>query len=281
MKPKLHKKIFYVLAGLLVFLSPDSSCAAEELLDISTPAKVSESGEVEITLILKNNWRKPLYQVQPVLHFHHSMHRMPLIKKLEPGETVAKATSKHPPVLRVGRYPVMAVVHYRKSAEHENSISQIHADSFYFREPVESAVEGEIVSEENSETSLLKILLRNNSPSLKNVRVMLLLPPELMSRSFKGMVGFTMRPGEKKYFEIPVEKHKGKPGRNYPVNLMVEYAEMMKHYTGVIPGNVSFTPTWADVEKWPQALVFVFLLATVIWFFRPKEKPVSVQGDSH
>ncbi len=275
MHPKLGGIIFYGLAGLLVLLFPQSSHASGELLDISTPAKVSESGKVEITLTLKNNWRKPLYNVQPVFHFHHSMYKMPPIMKLEPGEAVTQVTSKHPPVLRVGSYPVMAVVHYRKSAENENSFSQTHADSFYFREPAESAIEGEIVSEENSDTSLLKILLQNNSPSLKNIRVMLLLPPELLSGSFKGMVGFTMRPGEKKYFEIPVEKHNGKPGRNYPALLMVEYAETLKHYTRVIPGNVTFTPTWTDVEKWPEALVFVFLLAAVIRFFRPKGKPLT------
>lgn len=270
-----RSKIIWFVAGCFFLHTPPIAHASGELFYISTTAEVSDKGQVEITLRLKNNWRKTLFDVQPVFHFHHTMYKMPPIMKLEPGETVTRVTSKHPPVLRVGRYPVMAAVNYTKSVGNKNVLSQTHADSFFFKEPVESVIEVEISSEERADASLLKILLKNNSPSLKNIRAMLLLPPGLMSGGFKGMVGLTIRPGEKKYFEVPIEKHVGKPSGDYPVHLMVEYAEMLKHYAGVIPGNVKFSPTWAESEKWPQALVFVFLLATVIMFFRRSSLPAQ------
>lgn len=259
-------------ASLLILLAPHALQAAGPLLDISTLAQVSGSGKVEITLRLKNNGDRALYNIQPVFHFHHSMRKMPRIPVMEAGEVISLKTSAHPAVVRVGRYPLMAALNYQTAPDEKTTHSQIHADSFYFREPVVSAVSGEITSKREADGHLLQILLRNNSPSLKNIRLMLLLPPGLAAQGFKGMMGVTMRPGEQKYFEVPVSKRTGNPSGNYPVYLMVEYAEMLKHYVRVIPGEIHYSLTWGESAGWAQSLVFVFLLCSIIWFLKNKSR---------
>ena len=265
-------KRYFSVACLLVILWPHTLLAVERVFDISTLSRVSENGKVEIVLTIKNIGRRALHNIQPVFHFHHSMHKMPLIPLMEAGAVVSQKTSAHPSVLRVGRYPIMAVLKYRSPADDKTMLSQTHADSFYFREPVVSAVDGKLTSKKEAGTHLLEIQLKNNSPSLKNIRVMLLLPPELAANSFKGMMGFTMRPGEQTYFEVPVSKLAGKPGGDYPVHLMVEYAEMLKHYASVIPGEIHFALSWRDGAKWAQLLVFLFLIGSIIWFLKNKSR---------
>ena len=254
------------LASLLVMILPYAPHASERVLDISAVTQVSEQGKVEITLRLKNNGPKPLFNIQPVFHFHHSMHKMPGVPRMESGAVISRKTSAHPAVMRTGSYPLMAALYYQTSLDDKTAHSQTHTDSFYFREHAVSAVVGEITSKKEAGAHLLKILLKNNSPSLKNVRVMLFLPPELAAQNFKGVMGFTMRPDERKYFEVAVNKLTGKPGGNYPVHLMVEYAEMLKHYASVIPGEINYPLTWAEGWGLAQLLVFIFLLFSVIWF---------------
>ena len=169
----------------------------------------------------------------------------------------------------------MTVVKYKTSEVEQVIRTQTHTDSFYYNEPVISVIDGELTTQKQAVGHLLKIQLNNNSPSLKNIRVMLHLPPELVAKSFKGMMGFTMRPGEQKKFEIPVNRRPGKPGGDYPIHLMVEYAEMLKHYASVIPGEIHYSLSWNKVGKWPQLLVFIFLFGTIIWFLKNKARETA------
>jgi hypothetical protein len=99
--------------------------------------------------------------------------------------------------------------------------------------------------------------------------MMLLLPPELIADRFQGMMGLTLRGGEEKYFEVPVRKVSGPPGGVYPVHLLVEYGELLKHYSGDIPGQINFGPVIGQGDYWPQMLVFVFLAVTLgLVFYR-------------
>jgi len=268
-------KLYSVAISLLVNLSTQPLFAAEELLNVDTFSHVSEIGEVGIALTIKNTTDRPLYHVQPIFHFHHSMHKMPPIQILQAGESFSQKTSSHPSVLRVGRYPIMTVVKYRLSRDEPFMRTQTHADSFYFNEPVVSVINGELTTHNRAEGHLLKVKLNNNSPSLKNIRVMLHLPPELIAKSFKGMMGFTMRPGEQKKFEIPVKKRPGKPGGDYPVHLMIEYAEMLKHYASVIPGEIHYSLSWKKGAKWAQLLVFIFLFGSIVWFLKNKSRDAA------
>jgi len=118
----------------------------------------------------------------------------------------------------------------------------------------------------------VKVLLKNTSPALKNIRMMLLLPPELVAESFQGMMGFTLRGGEEKYFEVPVTKVAGRPGGTFPVHLMVEYGEMLKHYVRDIPGQINFGPVIGRASFWPQMLVFVFVLGSFLLWVRYRLK---------
>ncbi len=271
-------KRYFVIACLLAFLWPDTLLAVERVFDISTLSRVSENGKVEIVLTIKNIARRALYNIQPIFHFHHSMHKMPLAPLMEAGSVVRQKTFAHPSVLRVGRYPIMAVLQYRSSADEKTTLSQTHASSFYFLEPVLSVVDGKLTSRKEAGTHLLEVQLNNNSSSLKNIRVMLLLPPELAARNFTGMMGFTMRPGEQKYFEVAISKLAGKPGGDYQVHLMVEYAEALKHYASVIPGEIHFALSWRDGGKWAQQLVFLFLFCSIIWFVKKKSRGPSRQA---
>lgn len=249
---------------LLIFLWPVPGISASEIpLEVSTRSQVSPEGKVTIALTLKNSGRESLYHLHPMFHFHHTMSRMPVIHRLNPGQSVTLENTQHPPVRIVGSYPVVAMVRYQETEKDSESHTSVHTDSFYFEERMPSLVKGEIGSDVNEDTSQVKILLRNPSSSFKNVRLMLLLPPELVAEQHKGILGFTLRGGEEKYFEVPVRKVSGLQGGVYPVHLLVEYGELMKHYSGDIAGQINFGPVIGRGAFWPQMLVFAFLAATL------------------
>ncbi|KMP11167.1 hypothetical protein UZ36_05365 [Candidatus Nitromaritima sp. SCGC AAA799-C22] len=219
--------------------------AQEQSLELSTSALVDENGGVRVRLTLKNKGRTPLYDVHPMFHFHHAMAALPKIVKLEPGRGITLENEDHPPVLVSGRYPLVVMAKYKTGRSDTEPLTQIHTDSFYFREPVESVIGGEIRTVSQGEDgSLLRIFLKNNSASFKNVRLMLLLPPGLAADRFGRMIGFTIRGGEEKMFDVPVLRVEGSAAALYPVHLMIEYAEMLKHYTGEIGGEIDFRPAW-------------------------------------
>lgn len=259
--------VAWIVVGI-VFAIPALS-AGESPLELATRSQVSGDGKVTIDLTLKNSGREPLFHIHPMFHFHHTKSPMPMIHRLGPGQSVTLENTKHPSVRRVGSYPVVAMVSYKEREKTMESHTNVHTDSFYFEEPSVSLIEGNMGVDVDEDSSLVKIFLKNPSSSFKNIRLMLLLPPELTAERFQGMMGFTLRGGEKKYFEVPVRKVSGLPGGVYPIHLLVEYGEMLKHYSGDIPGQINFGPVIGKGAYWPQMLVFAFL-ATTLWlvFYR-------------
>jgi len=249
--------------------------AEEPSLEVSTRSQVSPDGHVTLSLTLKNPSNQPLFHLHPMFHFHHTMSRMPMIHRLDPGQSVTLENGKHPPVQLVGSYPVVAMVSYKQAEKASESHTNVHTDSFYFEEPKISLIEGSLKADTFKNTSLVGILLKNPSSSFKNIRMMLLLPPELSADRFQGMMGFTLRGGEEKYFEVPVRKVSGLSGGVYPVHLLVEYGELIKHYSGDIRGEINFGPVIGKGLFWPQMLVFAFLAVTLSlvfyrWYRAPK-----------
>jgi len=214
------RKLLYLLVWALTI--PQAVHAVENSLAVSTRSQVNEQGAVSILLTLKNTGSQPLFKIHPMFHFHHTNSMMTVIPKLEPGETVEMKNNDHPPVVRVGRYPLVVMVHYNNRREQTVPLTALHTDSFYYREPVVSSVVGKIESVVEPKGSFLRVLLQNNSEAFKNVRLLLLLPSGVMAEKFKGMMAITLRAGQKKYFEVPVERTAESLDGNYPVHLMVE-----------------------------------------------------------
>lgn len=246
-----------------IVLSATGLMAGQTTLELSTRSQVSHDGQVTLSLTLKNPNSQPLFHVHPMFHFHHTMSHMPMIHRLNPGQSVTLENIKHPPVGLVGSYPVVAMVSYKETEKSPESRTSVHTDSFYFEEPKVSLIEGMLSADTAEDSSLVRILLKNPSSSFKNVRMMLLLPPDLSADRFQGMKGFTLRGGEEKYFEVPVRKVSGLSGGVYPVHLMLEYGELLKHYSGDIRGEINFGPVIGKGYFWPQMLVFVFLAVTL------------------
>ena len=254
---------------MAIFLGAPGLLAGEIPLELFTKSHVTVDGKVTIALTLKNPGRQPLFHIHPVFHFHHTLSHMPMIHRLDPGQSVTLENTKHPPVRLVGSYPVVAMVSYTETEKTKESHTSVHTDSFYFEEPKVSLIEGNIGADVDEDSSRVRIFLKNPSSSFKNIRMMLLLPPELSADRFQGMMGFTIRGGEEKYFEVPVHQVGGRQGGVYPVHLLVEYGEMLNHYSGDITGEINFGPVIGQGTYWPQMLVFVFLAVT-LWlaFYR-------------
>ncbi len=250
--------VFFLTAGF-------SSSVWASPLKLTTQALVDDDGRVRVRLTVRNSGRKPLYDVHPMFHFHHSMVMMNKIARLDPRQRVTLENTNHPPVLRTGRYPLVVMAEYKTGGKDGVPITQIHTDSFYFREPVKSVVDGEIRTTLQEDGSLLKIFLRNNSPSLKNVRLMLLLPPGLVADKFGGMMGFTIRGGEEKTFDVPVHRSVESTRTVYPVHLMIEYGEMLNHYTSEIGGEIDFRPAW-DRVGFGMLIPTTGILALLVWY---------------
>lgn len=256
---RMYKNIQGLAAGLLfLFLSVAADAQVSDPLKISIRAQVSDEGKVGIALTLVNEGPTPLFHIHPMLHFHHTMAMLNGIHRLEAGESITLKNDDHPPVRLPGSYPLVAMVRY-KPDEDGNLVSTVHTDSFYFKEALPSEIEGSILSTNRDNDSLLKVVLKNASSSFKNVRMMLVLPTGIEADQFQGMKGFTLRSGEEKTFDIPVKKIKGLPGGQFPVHMLLEYGQMLKHYSGDIPGTVQFGPFWGAGPLLPQMLVFVFL----------------------
>ena len=245
--------------------------AGSQQLIITTNTLVTEEGKVRIHLTLHNDGQRMLYDVQPMVHFHHTMAMMSKIKELEPGRKVMLENDDHPPVLRSGRYPLIIMTQY-KADLHMNPYTHIHTDSFYFREQVESAIDGKIITTLNGDESLLDISLKNNSTSFKNIRLMLLLSPGLVADELAQMMGVTIRGGQEKNIKVSVKRKKGSPAIIYPVHLLVEYGEMMNHYTGDISGEVDFRSIQERTAIIPALGAILVLIGALLLrsYFRTK-----------
>ena len=147
-------------------------------------------------------------------------------------------------------------------------LSQTFMDSFFYGEKLNSAVKGEIETLEIGDHSRLRIWIKNPAESFKNIRLMLLLPPGLISKSFDQILGFTIRGGEEKSFEVDVEKTPDSLPGDYPVHLMIEYGEMQKHYSGEIRTNLTFHLPWDKAFSWIHTLAFLLLASFLVWNFK-------------
>jgi hypothetical protein len=141
---------------------------------------------------------------------------------------------------------------------------------------VESAIDGKISTTLNGDESLLDIFLKNNSTSFKNIRLMLLLPPGLVADELAQMMGVTIRGGQEKNIKVTVKRKKGSPAIIYPVHLLVEYGEMLNHYTGDISGEVDFRSIQERTAIIP-ALAALSLLAGILLlrsYFRTRKNSI-------
>ncbi len=242
----------------------------EQLLVLSTNTLVTEDGNVRIHLTLKNNGKTVLYNVQPMIHFHHTMAMLSKIVQIEPGQKITLENADHPPVLRSGRYPLVIMAKYMTD-ERTGPITQIHTDSFYFREQVESVIDGKINVTLDGDESLLEIFLKNNSASFKNIRLMLLLPPDLKTDELSQMMALTIRGGQEKKIEVAVKRKQGSAATIYPVYLLVEYAEMLNHYTGDISSEIDFRSARERAAIIP-ALGAMIVLSCFLFFLSYRKK---------
>ena len=234
---------------------------------VSTQTSVDSKGEVTIRLTYENISNEPLYHVHPMFHFHHSMDMAPMVMKLKPGERKEIINKNHPKLLRIGRYPLAVLFKYKNKMK-GSSLTQTYMDSFFYEELLDSAVKGEIETLETGDHSRLRILIKNPAESFKNIRLMLLLPPGLISKSFNQMLGFTIRGGEEKSFEVDVEKIPESLPGDYPVHLMIEYGEMQKHYSGETQTSLKFNLPWNKAISWVHAVAFLMLGGLLLWNFK-------------
>ena len=231
-------RVFLVLIVLVLY----PNMVLGQPIKVSIGSDVNEKGQVDLFLTLENTGSHAVLHIHPMFHFHHSMSMMTAIRELRPGQKITLENYQHPPVLRVGTYPISAMVKYKTLEGNEKTI--LHSDSFYFKEPVQSQIGGSIQSSGGVSSSILKIFLKNQSDSLKNIRMMLLLPPGMVAENFDGMMGFTLRGKAGKNFEVRVQRGPNVDEDRFPVRLMVEYGEMLKHYSGEIKGSIQFSPYW-------------------------------------
>lgn len=276
MKLYVMKRMVFLLAFILSLVFVSQAGAKKQALVLSTNTLVTEDGKVRIHLTLKNDGPKPLYDIQPMIHFHHTMEMMPKIAQLEPGQRITLENTGHPPVLRSGRYPLVIMTEYKTGGRTE-PLTQIHTDSFYFREQVESVVDGEIRVTLNGDESLLEIMLKNNSASFKNIRLLLLLPPGLVTDKLGQMMGLTIRGGQEKKITVAVKRKEGSAATIYPVHLLIEYAEMLNHYTGDISSEIDFRSIQERTAVFP-ALSALFAMACILLFLsyrKKRNKPFS------
>jgi len=236
--------------------------ADDRQLIVTTTSIVTEEGKVRIYLTFKNNGQRILYGVQPMIHFHHTMAMMSKIAQLGPGQKVMLENDDHPSVLRSGRYPLIIMTQYKTDLDVELH-TNIHTDSFYFRQQVDSAIDGKIITTLNNNESLLDIFLKNNSNSFKNIRLMLLLPPGLAAGELAQMMGLTIRGGQEKNIKVVVKRKEGSPAIIYPVHLLVEYGEMLNHYSTDISGEIDFRSIQERTAIIPALGVVICLIAAI------------------
>jgi hypothetical protein len=266
----LHQKLSFIggifFVPVLFVLACTGNVFAQPL-EVSIQNKVDKLGNVQLALTLKNSGSLPIYHILPMFHFHHSMSMMSKIMRLDPGQSIILGNDKHPPVIRVGRYPLTAMAEYWTLPDGGEKKSVLATDSFFFKELVESKVNGWLESVTGSESSILKVFLENHSDSLKNIRMMLLLPPGIKADDFSGMMGFTLRGGKKKSFEVRVFRRENQEQDRFPIRLMVEYGEMLKHYSQEINGIIRFSPSWYSVKYIPHFTAIVFMVLILLGYY--------------
>ena len=261
-----HVKIFVVLFAIFTLIKMERPAWAKPL-DVLIQNEVDDAGNVNLLLTLKNSGSRPIYHVRPMFHFHHSMSMMSKIMRLDPDQSITLENDKHPPVRRVGRYPLTAMVEFELQPNGGNKQSVLFTDSFFFKEPLVSKIDGNLASTTDLDSSILKVFLKNRSKSLKNIRMMLLLPSGIEAKDFSDVMGFTMRGGEEKNFEIRVFRRENVERDRFPVRLMIEYGEMLKHYSSEINGTVRFCPVWYSMKYMPHFTVLALMALILLGYY--------------
>ena len=131
---------------ILMFFVVFPNMALGQPIKVSIASDVNEKGQVALALTLENVGSDPVFHVHPMFHFHHSMSMMTAIRELRPGQKITLENNEHPPVLRVGTYPISAMVKYKTLLEEGEGKTILHSDTFYFKEPVQSQIGGSIKS---------------------------------------------------------------------------------------------------------------------------------------
>ena len=90
----------------------------------------------------------------------------------------------------------------------------------------------------------------------------------MVAEKFDGVMGFTLTGQSTKSFEVTVQRGPNVDEDRFPVLLMVEYGEMLKHYSGEIKGFIQFSPSWYSVKylKHFTVLVVMGLILTGLYF---------------
>lgn len=255
-----------IIFAILIARVP-AGYAEEQPLKVSIQNEVDEEGNVHLALTLRNSGSRPVYHVHPMFHFHHSKSMMTKIMRLDSGQSITLENDRHPPVMRVGRYPLTAMVEYWTLPDGGVMETVLTTDSFYFKEPLKSDVEGSLESATDVESSILKVFLQNRSDSIKNLQMMLLLPPGIESEKFSGVMGVALRAGEEKNFEVRVFRRENQGKDRFRVRLMVEYGEMLKHYSKEIVGTVRFSPGWYSLKYVPHFTALAFMILVLLGYY--------------
>ncbi len=100
---------------------------------------------------------------------------------------------------------------------------------------------------------------------------MLLLPPDLITDELGQMMALTIRGGQEKKIAVSVKRKEGSAAIIYPVHLLVEYAEMLNHYTGDISGEIDFRSVQERTAIVP-ALSAMFALVCFLLFLSYRKK---------
>ena len=104
---------------------------------------------------------------------------------------------------------------------------------------------------------------------------MLLLPPGLITDELGQMMGLTIRGGQEKNIKVAVKRKDGSPAVIYPVHLLVEYGEMLNHYTGDISGEIDFRSILERSAIVPGLGAIVFLACALLLrpYMKKRTKP--------
>ena len=96
---------------------------------------------------------------------------------------------------------------------------------------------------------------------------MLLLPPGIETEDFSGTMGLTLYGGEEKNFEVRLFRRGDQGQDRFPVRLMIEYGEMLKHYSGEINGTVRFSPTWYSAKYMLHFTALAFMVLILLGYY--------------
>ena len=105
---------------------------------------------------------------------------------------------------------------------------------------------------------------------------MLLLPPGLIADELGQMMGLTIRGGQEKNIKVAVKLKEGSLAQIYPIHLMIEYAEMLNHYTGDISSEIDFRSFSERIAIIPGLGAIVFLICALLLHSYMKKRNTSV-----